>query len=125
MNGLLDWGGSNYPGETFLSPAPSSRQRAQRAEQGERQAGEGEGSLSGPSWVGPSWASASHPASCPLSWPPDSQGKAQRSEAGLHTSTTSERSGKGCGVERRLSQDPDVALGGLDPLFSFSPENHW
>jgi hypothetical protein len=22
MNGLLGWGGSNYPGETFLSPAP-------------------------------------------------------------------------------------------------------
>lgn len=31
MNGLLDWGGSNYPGETFLSAAPRSRPRAQRA----------------------------------------------------------------------------------------------
>lgn len=43
MNGLLDWGGSNYPGETFLSPAPRSRQRAQRAERGGRQARGGRG----------------------------------------------------------------------------------
>lgn len=41
MNGLLDWGGSNYPGETVLSPAPRSGGRAQGARGGEDAGGGG------------------------------------------------------------------------------------
>lgn len=81
MNGLLDWGGSNYPGETFLSAAPRSRPRAQRAGlgwggggRGGEDPGRGVGLLQVPPRPSPrryGGASASHPASCPPPWPPD------------------------------------------------------
>lgn len=78
MSGLLDWGGSNYPGETFLSPARRSRPGAPRARFGV-EGGQGRGSA-GPLPAPPRRARApevppvSHQASCPLPWPLDSPG---------------------------------------------------
>ena len=57
MNGLLGWGGSDYPGEAFLSPAPRLPPSGQRAGGGADAGGsEPRGAGLGPPAVSPSMA---------------------------------------------------------------------
>ena len=110
MNGLLDWGGSNYPGETFLSPAPRSSPRAQRARAGE-DAGGGAGLRlvpprpSPPRCVGASRLSLRKPSSALATGRPGSGGGEGTWSPGHRTTArTSERFRTG--LQRRKGPKP-------------------
>ena len=112
MNGLLDWGGSNYPGETFLSPAPRSSPRAQRARAGE-DAGGGAGLRlvpprpSPPRCVGASRLSLRKPSSALATGRPGSGGaKARGAQDTEPQLEPLKGSGQGSREERGQNQGP-------------------
>lgn len=71
MNGLLDWGGSNYPGETFLSQHRGCLRSAEGW--GSETAGLGGGASARPlPSRAPEAPPASHPGKLSLALPTDS-----------------------------------------------------
>ena len=111
MNGLLGWGGSDYPREAFLSPAPRLPPSGQRAGVG-ADAGGGRGSarsLPFPPGCAPEAPPASRPASRPRPRPPDTPGRGGRHTGAQDTKPQLEPltgSRKGSGEEGGVGQGP-------------------